>query len=543
LNIWLLAFESIYTVKVGGLAEVPPRLGEALARKGHNVYILVPGHGFHKNMVEKLEEIFRINIDNTTYHAYLYREPPVPHIIFTGGVLDEPGVYSPGKIMPKAKTWARILGYMIDEIEDSDLEFPNIIHGNDWHSIPAMLSIKARENIFAEKIKTFYQIHLLSRSVFSIRDITIDIGIDPHVVINGSRGRRTILEYYEASRGLADRLGALISNKLLTVSRNYMKTLIKGLGWDLENHVDYIPNATTWSLKEVVEKVKELHPSLPKDTNPFNSETRRELRKYFETHALGNMPPNEPVIEDEDFKKFVERIDEEPFRPGGRVTAFDTPGPLVIMTGRLARQKGIHVLLKALDELFVSVPGVRIVLLLLPVWGERRLAEELVNAAIAYRDNLRVVFGRVPSIYFLAHISADVMAIPSIYEPFGLVALEGMLTGNTVVASRTGGLAETVKDIRVYGVEGTGLHVEPGDSSQFANALINLVLFMETGYREPWSTEWYRLVDGIDEKNMRDILYSNPRAPWLTRESAQKRALEYSWDRSADKALKIYGEA
>lgn len=445
--------------------------------------------------------------------------------------------------MPKAKTWARILGCMIDEIGDSGLEFPDIVHGNDWHSIPAMLSIKARESIFSKRIKTFYQIHLLSRTVFSIRDVTTDIGVDPHTVIDGARGRKAILEYYEASRGLADRLGALISNKLLTVSRNYMKTLVKKLGWDLEKHIDYIPNATTWSLREVVEKVKRLHSVLPEAVNPFDLETRRELRKYFETRALGNMPPDEPVIDDEDFKKFIEKIDEEPFKQGGKTTPFATPGSLIIMTGRLARQKGIHVLLKALDELFVLVPGVKIVLSLLPVWSERRLAEELVNAAITYKDNLRVVFGRTPSIYFLAHISADVMTVPSIYEPFGLVALEGMLTGNTIVASKTGGLAETVKDLREHGVEGTGLHVEPGDSSQLANALANLVLFMETGYREPWSNKWYKLVDGIDEKILRDILYSNPRAPWLTRESAHKRAREYSWDRSADKALKIYGEA
>lgn len=75
MNIWLLAFESIYTVKVGGLAEVPPRLGEALAKRGHNVYVLVPGHGFPKNTGGELEEIFRISIDNTTYHAYIYRDP------------------------------------------------------------------------------------------------------------------------------------------------------------------------------------------------------------------------------------------------------------------------------------------------------------------------------------------------------------------------------------------------------------------------------------------------------------------------------------
>ena len=40
--------------------------------------------------------------------------------------------------------------------------------------------------------------------------------------------------------------------------------------------------------------------------------------------------------------------------------------------------------------------------------------------------------------------SADVLVVPSIYEPFGIVALEGMATGVPVVASQVGGLAEVI---------------------------------------------------------------------------------------------------
>jgi glycosyltransferase involved in cell wall biosynthesis len=41
--------------------------------------------------------------------------------------------------------------------------------------------------------------------------------------------------------------------------------------------------------------------------------------------------------------------------------------------------------------------------------------------------------------------SADVMVIPSVYEPFGIVALEGMAAGVPVVASQVGGLAEVIE--------------------------------------------------------------------------------------------------
>jgi len=44
--------------------------------------------------------------------------------------------------------------------------------------------------------------------------------------------------------------------------------------------------------------------------------------------------------------------------------------------------------------------------------------------------------------------SADVLVAPSVYEPFGIVALEGMATGVPVVASKVGGLSEVIEHDR-----------------------------------------------------------------------------------------------
>jgi glycosyltransferase involved in cell wall biosynthesis len=65
--------------------------------------------------------------------------------------------------------------------------------------------------------------------------------------------------------------------------------------------------------------------------------------------------------------------------------------------------------------------------------------------------------------------SADVVACCPWYEPFGIVAVEAMACGVPVVASRVGGLAETVID----GV--TGLHVPPRSPRDIADALARLV--------------------------------------------------------------------
>jgi glycogen synthase len=257
--------------------------------------------------------------------------------------------------------------------------------------------------------------------------------------------------------------------------------------------------------------------------------------------GIGRLLDDEPLIEDEDSRRYIYSLEQPPYTGRGRVKPFDSDGPLMIMTGRLARQKGVHILLKALEEIISRAPETRILLLLLPVWSDKKLLDELVEASMIYTENMRILFGRTRSIYGLAHLSANIMIAPSIYEPFGLMALEAMASGTPVVASRVGGLAETVLDMRLYGVRGTGLHIEPGDPKDLAGRAADLLLFMETQYIEPWTSRWYDMVDRLEDRILREILLSNPRAPWIVRGSCIGRAGEYNWDSSADKALEIYG--
>ena len=70
-------------------------------------------------------------------------------------------------------------------------------------------------------------------------------------------------------------------------------------------------------------------------------------------------------------------------------------------------------------------------------------------------------------IQLLTH--ATVFAIPSIYEPLGIVNLEAMACGTAVVGSRTGGIPEVVADGE------TGLLVPPGEPDPLAEALNALI--------------------------------------------------------------------
>lgn len=92
----------------------------------------------------------------------------------------------------------------------------------------------------------------------------------------------------------------------------------------------------------------------------------------------------------------------------------------------------------------------------------------------------------------------DIVTVPSTWiEPFGITALEAMACGLPVVASRIGGLAETV----VHGE--TGLHFQPGDPEHLADALRTLI--MDTQLRQTYGQagrerimlkyDWGRILD------------------------------------------------
>jgi len=145
-------------------------------------------------------------------------------------------------------------------------------------------------------------------------------------------------------------------------------------------------------------------------------------------------------------------------------------GPLrLALVGRLSPRKGTDVALDAVGLLAAEGRDVRLRVAgsTFPgyEWFEERLRARAAAADLAGRVDL---LGFVhPTWPVLA--DADVVLIPSRVEPFGNTAVEALLARRPVVASRTQGLAEIVRD----GV--TGLLVEPGDAAALAAAVARLV--------------------------------------------------------------------
>ena len=539
----MITFESKNVRKFGGLGEVPPSLSEAFIRRGINARVITPSHGKINMFIEKgiAEFIASTSFLDQEIKVYEVNDMTPLHTIISGGVLEEETIYS-DRLLDKILLFTEGIKLYAEKLKDRDI-FPDIVHCNDWHSIPSMISLK----LFYESIDVYpvfiYHIHLLNKQKIDralLESIGLNLKSNVKIYYNGSKYEAPLLDIVSLSHELLERFAGLIADCLVTVSKHYLFDVLGYVGRDLEEKTGVIYNATDWNYHEVLEEVISIHPSLSYLLDKDLRSARSLLREYFEIKALDNMPQNEPFIPDEEIQKKIAHINVYPFKGSGRVYGFKNVGPLAIMSGRLTVQKGFDLLISSLEDVLFKVSNARIVLFPIPVSGSWHLLETLIKSSILYHENIRIIPGYSRYLYKLAHIASDIYVAPSRYEPFGIMALEAMASGTPVVASKTGGLAETVHDIREYGVLGTGLHVRPGSVRELSRAVSDLLLFMESGYYRPFTDEWNDIVSNIEDEELSTILIKNPEAPWKIRESCIRRALEFSWNKSAEQAIKIY---
>jgi glycogen(starch) synthase len=195
--------------------------------------------------------------------------------------------------------------------------------------------------------------------------------------------------------------------------------------------------------------------------------------------------------------RFLNPVTIEPSAEGAQAISNDDPMKTALFVGRLVHEKGPHLLIKAAKIL-----------------SRRDLRFNIVGegAMKPYLEDLSRKSGLRGYVKFLGHVTDAKLSelyhqsfacvFPSLYEPFGIVALEAMSAGVPVVVSKTGGLDEIVED----GVN--GLEFQPDSAESLANAIQSL----------------------LDEPTLCSKLVENGKA------SLRK----YSWPIVAKKTLSIY---
>ncbi len=127
--------------------------------------------------------------------------------------------------------------------------------------------------------------------------------------------------------------------------------------------------------------------------------------------------------------------------------------PLILYAGRLEWRKGIGTLMQAMHELSKQWSDIGLYII---GGGSTKTSKRLDSDELTRLHAIIKELGIKNRVHFLGakpqthmamyYAAADACAVPSYYEPFGIVPIEAMACGTPVVASRTGGMQYTVED-------------------------------------------------------------------------------------------------
>lgn len=148
--------------------------------------------------------------------------------------------------------------------------------------------------------------------------------------------------------------------------------------------------------------------------------------------------------------------------------------PVVGVVGRLRQEKGQAVLLEAMAQVIKDLPSA---LLLVVGDGPDRNDLQQQSEQLGITDNVRWLGQQKTEDVFKLYSVMNVLAVPSIFEGFGLVAAEAMAARLPVVGSAVDGLMEIIIDHE------TGRVTPPQDAEALAAAILQLLLSPEAAIR------------------------------------------------------------
>lgn len=400
-------------LKTGGLADVAGALPAALAKAGAEPRLLVPGFPAIRDALDKECAVAPVALPWSEGRAALLRgrlpgfDVPV-YLLDAPGLFDRPGnPYADESGLAYADNHRRfaLLGLAAARLaEGVDPAWrPQIVHAHDWHAGLACAHIGASRSRRRTEAKTVFTVHNLAYQGLFPADRFSDLGLPSHFyAVEG-------VEFYGQLSFM--KAGLHFADAITTVSPSYareIQTAEQGCGLDgllrrradvlhgVLNGVDY----GVWSPAKDDAIAARYDADNPSGKAACKAALQREC-------GLAASPT----------------------------------APLFGIVSRLTEQKGLPLVLQALDDLLDA--GGQLVVL---GAGEARLDAEF--AAAAQRRPTQVA-RRTGMDEGLAHrivAGSDVMLVPSRFEPCGLTQLYGLSYGALPLVHRVGGLADTVVD-------------------------------------------------------------------------------------------------
>jgi starch synthase len=425
--LWVTA-ELYPWVKSGGLGDVAAALPPALAAQGVDIRLLLPGYPGFLDAFSGIADAARLRTPFAPerIRVALAKLPGSGRLAY---LVDQPALYDrPGGAYadPTGRDWPdnlrrfALFGWVSAALaRGADRDWrPDIVHGHDWHAglAPAYLAADPPAD---RVVHTVFTIHNLAyRGLFPVTlfpELRLPAGF---FSIDG-------VEFYGDLSFI--KAGLFYSDRLTTVSPTYAREIqTPTFGWGLDGLLRHRADRLSGILHGVDPQVwdPEHDPALPRAYGLADAAAGKEAAKAALQARFG-------------------------LAAGG-------DAPLFGVVSRLTPQKGLDLLLAVLPGLVEN--GAELALL---GAGDDDLEAGFTAAAAAYSGRVAAHIGYDDELGHLIVGAADVVLVPSRYEPCGLTQLYALRYGALPLVRRVGGLADTV-------VDATAVTLADGSATGFA---------------------------------------------------------------------------
>ncbi|NBV45343.1 MAG: glycogen synthase GlgA [Planctomycetia bacterium] len=405
-----IASEAIPFAKTGGLADVAGALPAALARLGCEVTLVIPGHREALDRGLAIEPAgigFDVPVGARRVPARILRATvPGGHdalLVDNPEFFDRPALY--GDYADDAARWMFFARAAAELSARLGAPF-DVVHCHDWQAglVPALLKILPP--LVPAATRTVMTIHNMAyQGSFPASDMPLT-GLDWRY-FNWRQ-----MECHDRVNLL--KTGLVFADLVTTVSPTYAREIQSAPGGCGLEGVLATRSGTVAGIVNGIDTAAwdpRNDPHLPRPYGPDDARLGKLAGGIALFSRLGAAPPD------------------------GR--------PVVAFVGRLAGQKGVGLVVDLLHRLAGS-GRVRFVIL---GTGDAHWEGELGHAAAEHPGAVHVSLGFDEGLAHLVQAAADLLLVPSLYEPCGLTQLYAQRYGTLPVVRATGGLVDTVIDV------------------------------------------------------------------------------------------------
>lgn len=472
MKVLFAAAEAVPFAKTGGLADVIGSLPKELRRQDVDVRVILPKYQdipqHYRQQMAPLRQVTvplgwrqqYCGVEQLTYQGVVF------YFIDNEYYFKRSGFYG---YYDDAERYAFFCRAVLEVLPLIDFQ-PDVIHCHDWHTglISVFLEACYRGNDFYDSIHTLFTIHNLRyQGVFS-KDIFDDI-----LALDWSYFTADKLEFFDQVNFMKG--GLAFSELISTVSKTYAQ----------EIQYPYFGEQLDGMLRRRREDLTGIVNGI--DYEQYNPATDPHIAVNYNADSFHLKQANKASLQD------LLRL---PVKRGV---------PLLAMVSRLVDSKGLDLMACILDE-FISREDVQLVVL---GTGEAKYQQMFQHFAWQYPAKVSANLFFDSQLANQIYGGADMLLMPSNYEPCGISQLIALRYGTIPVVRETGGLKDTVQPYNKY--------TEQGNGFSFAN--YNAHEFLYT------------------MKRALGLFYDKPVWEKIVRNAM---ASDYSWHHSAQQYMELY---